>query len=49
VYKAMLCRGFSGRFYSLHEFSFSRLDLIWLVVMTVAIIGLEILEWMKIA
>ena len=49
VYKAMVCRGFSGRFYSLHEFSFSRLDLIWLVVMTIAIIGLEILEWAKIA
>jgi len=49
VYKAMVCRGFSGRFYSLHEFSFSRLDLIWLVVMTMAIIGLEILEWVKIA
>jgi len=49
VYKAMVCRGFSGRFYSLHEFSFSRLDLIWLVVMTIAIIGLEILEWVKIA
>ena len=49
VYKAMLCRGFAGRFYSLHEFSFSRLDLIWLVVMTIAIIGLEILEWVKIA
>ena len=49
VYKAMVCRGFSGRFYSLHKFSFSRLDLIWLVVMTMAIIGLEILEWAKIA
>ncbi|MCD6294228.1 MAG: cobalt ECF transporter T component CbiQ [Deltaproteobacteria bacterium] len=49
VYKAMLCRGFSGRFYSLHEFSFSRLDWIWLIVMTIAIIGLEVLEWVKIA
>jgi len=49
VYKAMLCRRFGGRFYSLHEFSFSRLDLIWLVVMTIAVIGLEILEWVKIA
>jgi len=39
VYKAMLCRGFAGRFYSLHEFSFSRLDLIWLVVVTIAVIG----------
>ncbi|MBW2709976.1 MAG: cobalt ECF transporter T component CbiQ [Deltaproteobacteria bacterium] len=49
VYKAMLCRGFAGKFYSLHEFSFSRLDLIWWVVMTIAIIGLEILEWVNIA
>jgi len=48
VYKAMLCRGFAVRFYSLHEFSFSLLDLIWLIVMTIAIIGLEILEWVKV-
>ena len=26
-----------------------RLDLIWLVVMTIAVIGVEILEWVKIA
>ena len=49
VYKAMLCRGFAGRFYSLHEFSFSRLDFIWLIFMTIAVIGLGILEWVKIA
>ena len=48
VYKAMLCRGFAGKFYSLHEFSFSQRDLIWSAVMTIAIIGLGILEWVKI-
>ncbi|MBW2112904.1 MAG: cobalt ECF transporter T component CbiQ [Deltaproteobacteria bacterium] len=47
VYRAMLCRGFAGKFYSLQEFSFSRLDLIWAIVMTLAVAGLGILEWMK--
>lgn len=48
VYKAMLCRGFAGKFYSLHEFSFSRRDWIWLAAMTIAIIGLGVLEWVRI-
>jgi cobalt/nickel transport system permease protein len=47
VHQAMLCRGFKGRFYSLHEFSLSRVDWIWLALMTTAITGLEILEWTK--
>jgi len=45
VYRAMLCRGFAGKFYSLHEFSFSRIDLAWLMVISIAIIGLGALEW----
>jgi cobalt/nickel transport system permease protein len=48
VYQAMLCRGFKGKFYSLHEFSFSRLDWVSCAFMVVAIIGLGILEWKRI-
>jgi len=47
VYMAMLCRGFSGKFCSLHEFSFSRHDRIWLFSMTTAIVAVGVLEWMK--
>lgn len=48
VHKAMLCRGFKGKFYSLQEFSFTRLDLICSVFISGAIIGLGILEWVRI-
>lgn len=47
VYQAMLCRGFKGKFYSLHEFSSSRLDWAGAVLMTTVIIGLVILEWIQ--
>lgn len=46
VHHAMLCRGFKGKFYCLHDFSVSRLDLIWSTSMGVVIIGLGLLEWM---
>ncbi|MDM8551246.1 cobalt ECF transporter T component CbiQ [Desulfobacterales bacterium HSG2] len=48
VHQAMLCRGFKGKFYCLSEFSFTRTDFLWAAVMTGTIIGLEILEWIKI-
>ncbi|MBW1707876.1 MAG: cobalt ECF transporter T component CbiQ [Deltaproteobacteria bacterium] len=48
VHEAMLCRGFKGKFYCLHEFSLSRQDLIWSAFMAIAVIGLGILEWVKI-
>jgi len=47
VQQAMICRGFSGKFYCLRDFSFSRLDWIWATVLGFAIIGLGLLEWMK--
>jgi len=47
VYMAMLCRGFSGRFHSLQEFSFSRKDSIWAAGMAVVLLGLGYMEWMK--
>ena len=45
VHQAMLCRGFKGKFYCLSEFSFTQTDIIWSVVMLIAIAGLEIIEW----
>jgi len=45
VYMAMLCRGFSGKFHALREFSFSRNDTIWLASMTTALLGVCILQW----
>ncbi|RLC15114.1 MAG: cobalt ECF transporter T component CbiQ [Deltaproteobacteria bacterium] len=48
VHQAMLCRGFKGKFYCLGEFSFRRADFLWSAFMAATIIGLEILEWIKI-
>lgn len=48
VHHAMLCRGFKGKFYCLHDFSISRSDWIWSAFMGTAIIGLGILEWLRI-
>jgi cobalt/nickel transport system permease protein len=45
VYHAMLCRGFKGKFYCIHQFSFSRTDRIWTVFFLVALIFLGRLEW----
>ena len=47
VHMAMVCRGFSGKFYSLQESSFSRLDWIWLFSMTVLLLALGGLEWIN--
>lgn len=47
VYKAMLCRGFRGEFHTIKELSFSRKDKYFAILMTIAILGLGVLEWMK--
>lgn len=47
VYMAMVCRGFSGKFYSLKEFSFSGRDWIWLFSMTAVLLVLGGLEWVN--
>ena len=48
VHQAMLCRGFKGRFYCLHEFSMSLQDWALSAIMAMVILGLVILEWTKI-
>jgi cobalt/nickel transport system permease protein len=45
VYMAMLCRGFDGKFHSLHEFDRSRGDIFWLCCTMTIISGILILEW----
>ncbi len=45
VYQAMCCRGFNGRFYILHEFSSSRMDWIFLTVLSLVILLLGFMEW----
>jgi cobalt/nickel transport system permease protein len=47
VYMAMLCRGFSGKFHSLQEFSFGRKDGIWAASMTTALLVLGFMEWLN--
>lgn len=48
VHQAMVCRGFAGKFYCLHEFAFKPSDWRWCVAMTVSLIGLGGLEWVLI-
>jgi cobalt/nickel transport system permease protein len=48
VHQAMLCRGFAGKFHSLQEFSFSKIDWIWSAFMVGTMVGLGILEWTRI-
>ena len=48
VHHAMLCRGFKGKFYCLSEFSLTRADITGALLMTGAMIVLEILEWTEI-
>jgi cobalt/nickel transport system permease protein len=47
VHQAMLCRGFRGRFHCLGEFSFSRMDWIFSLIMGGVITGLGYFEWIK--
>ena len=49
VYEAMLCRGFSGRYYTLSRFSIKTGDILYLSLMLAAILGLVVLQWSMIA
>jgi len=49
VYKAMLCRGFTGKYYTLSQFSVKKGDIVYLALMWAAILGLVILQWSLIA
>lgn len=45
VYMAMLCRGFRGEFHSLHEFSRSKADTLWLCFTLAVLSSIIILNW----
>ncbi len=45
IYQAMLCRGFQGRFYLLDHFHIHRRDVIFLLVMSLILIGMGFAEW----
>ena len=49
VYNAMLCRGFKRKFYSLHEFSTGKTELLFGAAIGAVMLGLVYLEWMKAA
>ena len=46
VYRAMLCRGFRGKLYSLHLFSMTTMDVVSLICMLAMILTLGVMEWM---
>ena len=46
VYQSMLCRGFKGKFYCIHRFSFSRTDRIWTGLLLLTLMILGGLEWL---
>jgi cobalt/nickel transport system permease protein len=45
VHQAMRCRGFKGKFYSLHEFKLTPKDYIWAAGLGVTILAIVYLEW----
>ena len=45
VHQAMKCRGFNGRFYTLHAFPAHRRNLIFSLAMSGVVFGLAVLEW----
>ncbi len=49
IHKAMICRGFNGKYHTLSRFSVKMGDILYLSVMLAAILGLVILQWKAIA
>ena len=47
VHKAMVCRGFHGRFYSLEKMTFRPQDRWWAVAMSVILFLVITIEWLK--
>ena len=46
IYRAMRCRGFHGTYYTLTRYSLGRRDVVYLVLMMGAILGIGALQWM---
>jgi len=45
IHRAMLCRGFNGKYYTLSRFSIKIGDILYLSLMLAAIVGLVFLQW----
>jgi len=45
VQHAMICRGFSGRFFTLREFGWTPMDSAWSVTLAAGVTALAVLEW----
>ncbi len=48
IYKAMLCRGFHGGFYLLDHFEMRCRDVVFLVIMSLVLVGMGGFEWMTV-
>ena len=46
VRAAMLCRGFQGRFFDLSQFAFRSTDLVMVLLMSSAVAGIGLLQWL---
>lgn len=47
VRKAMLCRGFKGKFYDMTRPSLRTFDLVTMLLMCVAVVGIALLQWTR--
>jgi cobalt/nickel transport system permease protein len=45
IHKAMLCRGFHGKYYTLSRFSLTRGDVAYFMIMVSIILGLVLIQW----
>ena len=49
IYRAMLCRGFHGKYYTLTRFSITAADILYFILMLFVIIVLVLFQWTAIA
>jgi cobalt/nickel transport system permease protein len=45
IHKAMLCRGFLGKYHTLSQFSITRVDVAYLSIMVSIILGMVLIQW----
>jgi cobalt/nickel transport system permease protein len=45
IHKAMLCRGFRGKYHTLSQFSVTRGDVAYLMIMVSVILGMVLIQW----
>jgi len=45
IHKAMLCRGFRGKYHTLSQFSVTRADVAYFMIMVSVILGMVLIQW----